>query len=146
MGVTRLHKVSGEVYYINNSSQLYIKDFTFDGQGFGVYFYIALEGATRPFSRKNSVVVNWPNPSSLERTPVKRAFNSQDIVINSKKEKENSCAPGAKRAPPAALAPATLPAFLAGLGITNEQLAIVLANPQLLQQLQQQGLFPQLQR
>ena len=38
--VTRLHKVSGEVYYINNSSQLYIKDFTFDGQGFGVYFYI----------------------------------------------------------------------------------------------------------
>ena len=38
--VTRLHKVSGEVYYINNSSQLYIKDFTFDGQGLGVYFYI----------------------------------------------------------------------------------------------------------
>ena len=137
---------------------------------------LALEGATRPFSRKNSVVVNWPNPSSLERTPVKRAFNSQDIVINlpadisadkvvwmslwceefaisfgdlvfnSKKGKENSCAPGAKRAPPAALAPATLPAFLAGLGITNEQLAIILANPQLLQQLQQQGLFPQLQR
>jgi len=173
--VTRSHKVTGEVYYINNSSQLYIKDFTFDGQGFGVYFYIALEGATRPFSRKNSVVVNWPNPSSLERTPVKRAFNSQDIVINlpadisadkvvwvslwceefgisfgdlvfnSKKGKENACAPGAKRAPPAAVAPAALPAVLPGLGLTNEQLAIILANPQLLQQLQQQGLLPQLQ-
>lgn len=173
--VTRLHKVSGEVYYINNSSQLYIKDFTFDGQGLGVYFYIALEGATRPFSRKNSVVVNWPNPSSLERTPVKRAFNSQDIVINlpadisadkvvwlslwceefaisfgdlvfnSKKGKENACAPGAKRAPPAALAPVALPSIIPGLGITNEQLAIILANPQLLQQLQQQGLLPQLQ-
>ena len=38
--VTRTHKVSGTVFYINNSSQLYIKDFTFDGQGFGVYFYI----------------------------------------------------------------------------------------------------------
>jgi len=173
--VTRLHKVSGEVYTINNSSQLYIKDFTFDGLGLGVYFYIALEGATRPFSRKNSVVVNWPNPSSLERTPVKRAFDSQDIVINlpadisadkvvwvslwceefgisfgdlvfnSKKGKENACAPGAKRAPPAAVAPAALPAVLPGLGLTNEQLAIILANPQLLQQLQQQGLLPQLQ-
>jgi len=173
--VTRLHKVSGEVYTINNSSQLYIKDFTFDGLGLGVYFYIALEGATRPFSRKNSVVVNWPNPSSLERTPVKRAFDSQDIVINlpadisadkvvwvslwceefgisfgdlvfnSKKGKENACAPGAKRAPPAAVAPAALPAVLPGLGLTNEQLAIILANPQLLAQLQQQGLLPQLQ-
>ena len=38
--VTRLHQVTGEVYAINNSSQLYIKDFTFDGQGLGVYFYI----------------------------------------------------------------------------------------------------------
>ena len=37
--VTRSHKVSGEVYYINKSSQLYIKDFTFDGLGFGVHFY-----------------------------------------------------------------------------------------------------------
>ena len=74
------------------------------------------------------------------------AISFGDLVFNSKKGKENSCAPGAKRAPPAALAPATLPAFLAGLGITNEQLAIILANPQLLQQLQQQGLFPQLQR
>jgi hypothetical protein len=174
--VTRSHKVTGEVYYINNSSQLYIKDFTFDGQGFGVYFYIALEGTTRPFSRKNSIVVNWPNPSSLERTPIKRAFNSQDIVINlpadissdkivwaslwceefgisfgdlvfnSKKGKENQCAPGAKRAPPASLAPAALPALLPGLGFTNEQVAIILANPQLLLELQQQGLFPQLQR
>jgi len=173
--VTRLHKVSGEVYFINNSSQLYIKDFTFDGQGLGVYFYVALEGAVRPFSRKNSVVVNWPNPSSLERTPVKRAFDSQDIVINlpadissdkvvwlslwceefgisfgdlvfnSKKGKENACAPGAKRAPPAAFAPAALPAIIPGLGITNEQLAILLADPALLQQFQQQGLFLQLQ-
>jgi len=173
--VTRLHKVSGEVYFINNSSQLYIKDFTFDGQGLGVYFYVALEGAVRPFSRKNSVVVNWPNPSSLERTPVKRAFDSQDIVINlpadissdkvvwlslwceefgisfgdlvfnSKKGKENACAPGAKRAPPAAFAPASLPAVIPGLGITNEQLAILLADPALLQQFQQQGLFLQLQ-
>jgi len=173
--VTRLHKVSGEVYFINNSSQLYIKDFTFDGQGLGVYFYVALEGAVRPFSRKNSVVVNWPNPSSLERTPVKRAFDSQDIVINlpadissdkvvwlslwceefgisfgdlvfnSKKGKENACAPGAKRAPPAAFAPAALPAVIPGLGITNEQLAILLADPALLQQFQQQGLFLQLQ-
>ena len=38
--VTRLHQVTGEVYVINNSSQLYIRDFTFDGQGLGVYFYI----------------------------------------------------------------------------------------------------------
>jgi len=173
--VTRLHKVSGEVYFINNSSQLYIKDFTFDGQGLGVYFYVALEGAVRPFSRKNSVVVNWPNPSSLERTPVKRPFDSQDIVINlpadissdkvvwlslwceefgisfgdlvfnSKKGKENACAPGAKRAPPAAFAPAALPAVIPGLGITKEQLAILLADPALLQQFQQQGLFLQLQ-
>ena len=37
---TRLHQVTGEVYVINNSSQLYIRDFTFDGQGLGVYFYI----------------------------------------------------------------------------------------------------------
>lgn len=125
---TRSHKVSGKVYFINNSSQLYIKDFTFDGLGFGVYFYVALEGTQRPFSRKNSVVVNWPDPLSEERTPIKRAFDKQDVVINlpadissdkvkwlslwceefnisfgdlafkSKKPKENACAPGAKKA------------------------------------------------
>jgi len=173
--VTRSHKVSGTVFYINNSSQLYIKDFTFDGQGFGVYFYIALEGSTRPFSRKNSVVVNWPNPSSATRTPIKKAFDSQDIVINlpagissdkvkwlglwceefgisfgdltfnSKKGKENACAPGAKKTQLAAAPNAGLPATLAGLGITNEQLSLILANPQLVQQLQLQGLLPQLQ-
>jgi len=165
--VTRSHKVSGEVYYINNSSQIYIKDFTFDGQGFGVYFYIALEGATRPFSRKNSLAINWPNPSSETRTPVKRAFDSQDIVINlpadissdkvvwlslwceefgisfgdlvfkSKKGKENSCAPGAKKAQLAAPIPVPPPAVIPGLGITNEQLSIILANPVLAQQLEE---------
>jgi len=173
--VTRTHKVSGTVFYINNSSQLYIKDFTFDGQGFGVYFYIALEGSTRPFSRKNSVAVNWPNPSSATRTPIKKAFNSQDIVINlpndissdkvkwlslwceefgisfgdlvfnSKKGKENACAPGAKKSQLAAAPDASLPAVLPGLGITKEQLALILANPQLVEQLQIQGLLPQLQ-
>jgi len=173
--VTRLHKVQGEVYYINNSSQLYIKDFTFDGQGLGVYFYVALEGSTRPFSRKNSVVVNWPNPASTVRTPVKKAFDSQDIVINlpagisadkvvwvtlwceefgisfgdlvfnSKKAKENACAPGAKRAPVPAAANPALPPLLPGIGITQEQLSIILANPELLQQLQAQGLLLQLQ-
>jgi len=173
--VTRLHQVTGEVYVINNSSQLYIRDFTFDGQGLGVYFYIALEGTARPFSAKNSIAVNWPNPSSLERTPVKRAFNKQDIVINlpadisadkvqwlslwceefaisfgdvvfnSKRPKENACAPGAKKAPALAAA-SQLPAVIPGLGLTNEQLAIVLSNPILLQQFQQQGLLLQFAR
>jgi len=173
--VTRLHQVTGEVYAINNSSQLYIKDFTFDGQGLGVYFYIALEGTAKPYSAKNSIPINWPNPSSLERTPVKRAFNKQDIVINlpadisadkvtwlslwceefaisfgdlafnSKKPKENACAPGAKKAQ-APVAAAKLPEVIPGLGLTNEQLAIVLSNPALLQQFQAQGLLLQLAR
>jgi len=173
--VTRLHQVTGEVYVINNSSQLYIKDFTFDGQGLGVYFYIALEGTAKPYSAKNSIAVNWPNPASLERTPVKRPFNKQDIVINlpadisadkvqwlslwceefaisfgdlafnSKKPKENACAPGAKKLPAPAAA-SQLPQVIPGLGLTNEQLAIVLSNPALLQQFQQQGLLLQLAR
>merc|ERR1712223_1031153 len=172
--VTRLHQVTGEVYVIN-SSQLYIKDFTFDGQGLGVYFYIALEGTAKPYSAKNSIAVNWPNPASLERTPVKRPFNKQDIVINlpadisadkvqwlslwceefaisfgdlafnSKKPKENACAPGAKKLPATAAA-SQLPQVIPGLGLTNEQLAIVLSNPALLQQFQQQGLLLQLAR
>jgi hypothetical protein len=168
---TRSHKVTGEVYFINNSSQLYIKDFTFDGLGFGVYFYVALQGAKRPFSRKNSVAVNWPDPLSAERTPIKKAFNKQDIVINlpsdksgdkvvwlslwceefgisfgdlvfkSKKPRENSCAPGAKKAQLAALAnpQLQLPA------LTDQQLAVLANNPLLLQQLRQQGLLLELQ-
>ena len=137
------------------------------------YYNLALEGSTRPFSRKNSVAVNWPNPLSAERTPIKRAFDHQDIVINlpadisadkvvwlslwceefgisfgdlvfkSKKPRENSCAPGAKKAQLAALANPQLPI------LTNEQLAAVLANPLLVQQLtlaQQQALLLQLQQ
>jgi len=148
--VTRSHKVSGKVYYVNNSSQLYIKDFTFDGQGFGVYFYIALEGSTRPFNRKNSFAVNWPDPLSAERTPVKRIFDRQDILINlpadisghkvqwlslwceefgisfgdlvfnSKKPRENACAPGAKQAQVATLTDLQL------LALNNPQLAAIL--------------------
>merc|ERR1711902_116486 len=139
----------------------------------GVYFYIALEGTAKPYSAKNSIPINWPNPSSLERTPVKRPFNKQDIVINlpadisadkvtwlslwceefaisfgdlafnSKKPKENACAPGAKKAQ-APVAAAKLPGVIPGLGLTNEQLAIVLSNPALLQQFQAQGLLLQL--
>ena len=72
--------------------------------------------------------MNWPDPLSQERTPIKRAFDKQDVVINlpadissdkikwlslwceefgisfgdlafrSKKPKENACAAGAKKA------------------------------------------------
>ena len=38
--VKHFHKVTGEVYYIKDTNQLYIKDFNFDGKGFGVYFHI----------------------------------------------------------------------------------------------------------
>jgi len=163
--VKRSHKVSGKVYYIKQTNQLYIKDFTFDGLGFGTYFYVALEGTKRPFSRKNSVAVNWPDPLSEVRTPIEKAFNKQDIVINipadidgekilwlslwceqfrrsfgdvvfkSNNPKENACAPGAKKVQSATLA------NLQQLAINDPQLAEIitplLTDPSRQEELQQ---------
>ena len=43
--VTRLHEVKGTVWLIHNSTQLYVDDFRFDGEGPGVNFNIGMFNA-----------------------------------------------------------------------------------------------------
>ena len=109
--------------------------------------------------------MNWPDPLSAERTPVKRIFDKQDILINlpadisgekilwlslwceqfrrsfgdlvfqSNNPKENACAPGAKKVQSATLA------NLQELALADPQLAEIitplLTDPSRQEELQQ---------
>lgn len=73
------HQVQGTLYAFNQST-LILDNFSFDGDGFGVFFNIALEGRTRGDYRQNRLVIGWPTP--FEAVPLERRFDQERLFID----------------------------------------------------------------
>lgn len=72
------HRVSGNVYALNESL-LIIDQFTFDGQGAGVFINIATEGNSRGQWIANRKIVDYP--SSLDARPIERPYLGERLFI-----------------------------------------------------------------
>ena len=65
--------------YALNESLLIIDQFTFDGQGAGVFINVATEGNNRGQWIANKKIVDYP--SSLDARPIERPYLSERLFI-----------------------------------------------------------------
>ena len=61
-----------------NSSTLFIKGFSYDGEGPDAFFYVG--NSTKPI--QHGVIVPYPSNENTEDPPILKQFNSQDIYLN----------------------------------------------------------------
>jgi len=82
--VTRSYNVTGTVWLIDNSTQLYIENFSFDGEDNGVSFTfnIALKGNNKRSYERNRIPVKWFDSKTKETYSHSRVFDNEIVLVD----------------------------------------------------------------